>query len=99
MARLQVAFVTLTTLWGVVSSRGRGRRDVGQSCKEHFDPQARVNSVGNGATEERGIVERGYGLPNGAMLGNHIFMYTGAFGIAHANGMALRHRPFPLGKG
>eukprot|EP00613_Pedinella_sp_CCMP2098_P080612 CAMPEP_0171959578 /NCGR_PEP_ID=MMETSP0993-20121228/149064_1 /TAXON_ID=483369 /ORGANISM="non described non described, Strain CCMP2098" /LENGTH=67 /DNA_ID=CAMNT_0012607123 /DNA_START=1 /DNA_END=200 /DNA_ORIENTATION=- len=25
-------------------------------------------------------------------------MYAGAFGIARANGMALRHRPFPVDK-
>ena len=48
--------------------------------------------------EAGGILERGYGLPPGAQLGNHMFMYAGAFGVAYANGMELRHRTWPADK-
>ena len=71
----------------LAAPRGRGRQASGHSCGEFFDATS--------PTKQGGLLERGYGVPGGARLGNHLFMYASAFGVAYANGMQLQHRPWP----
>lgn len=47
---------------------------------------------------DTGDIIRGYGSPPLARLGNHLFMYASAFGVAHSNRFDLHHRPWPEDK-
>jgi len=77
--------VTLATLPGA----GAAQRVMGSPCHPFMH---------TALEKQGGYLERGYGTPAAARLGNHLFMYASAVGIASANNMELRHRPWPVGK-
>ena len=51
--------------------------------------------AGSHTATSRGVIRRGYGNPPRSRLGNHMFMYASALGIARSNSMEFISAPWP----